>query len=111
MNLKPKSRLTKEENEIERELEKGNFRSLGERAKQRYSRLAKSDLRRRKAMRKDERINIRLSREQLLSLKARAEREGLPYQSIVASVIQKYLNGSLVEVASIASMKRILKAL
>ena len=40
--------------------------------------------------RKDARINIRLSRADLEMLRRRAVEEGLPYQSLIASVLHKY---------------------
>jgi predicted DNA binding CopG/RHH family protein len=40
--------------------------------------------------RKDARINIRLSHADLEMLKRRAVEEGLPYQSMIASVLHKY---------------------
>jgi predicted DNA binding CopG/RHH family protein len=47
-------------------------------------------------MRKDARINIRLSTADLEMLKRRAAEEGLPYQSLIASVLHKYVSvGSL----------------
>jgi predicted DNA binding CopG/RHH family protein len=45
-------------------------------------------------MRKDARINIRLSAADLEMLKRRAVEEGLPYQSLIASVLHKYVSGS-----------------
>ncbi len=45
-------------------------------------------------MRKDARINIRLSSADLEMLKQRAAEEGLPYQSLIASVLHKYVSGS-----------------
>jgi predicted DNA binding CopG/RHH family protein len=41
-------------------------------------------------MRKDARINIRLSLADLEMLKRRAVEEGLPYQTLIASVLHKY---------------------
>ena len=102
-------KLTKEEKQIEQDLETGRFVSMGPEAVTKYTQLARKDLVTRKAELKVERINIRLTRGQLEQLKARAEQEGLPYQSLVASVLHKYLNGSLVEVKSLASVKHILK--
>ncbi len=46
---------------------------------------------------KDARINIRLPSKDLRSLQARALREGIPYQTLVASVLHKYVDGQLVE--------------
>lgn len=109
MNSKEKVDLTPEEKEISARLASGGYRSLGAAARQRYAKLAQHDLKRRKAVRKDERINVRLTGEQLGKLKERAELEGLPYQSLVASVIQRYLNGRLIDAASLASMKSLFK--
>ena len=46
---------------------------------------------------KDRRINIRLSSPVLTDLQARAAEEGLPYQTLIASVLHKYVTGRLVE--------------
>ena len=46
---------------------------------------------------KDRRINIRLSSTVLMDLQARAAEEGLPYQTLIASVLHKYVTGRLVE--------------
>ncbi len=45
-------------------------------------------------LRKDARINIRLSTADLEMLKRRAAQEGLPYQTLIASVLHKYVSGS-----------------
>jgi len=45
-------------------------------------------------MRKDARINIRLSTADLEMLKRRAAEEGLAYQTLIASVLHKYASGS-----------------
>ena len=45
---------------------------------------------------KDSRINIRLASRDLRALQARALREGVPYQTLVASVLHKYVEGQLV---------------
>ena len=47
---------------------------------------------------KTERMNIRMTRRDIAALKARAEREGLPNQSLVASVLHKFMNGRLVDI-------------
>ena len=46
---------------------------------------------------KDARINIRLSSRDLRALQARALREGVPYQTLVSSVLHKFIDGQLVE--------------
>ena len=42
-------------------------------------------------------MNIRIDRDELESIKNRAEKEGLKYQSFVKSVLHKYITGQLVE--------------
>ncbi len=45
---------------------------------------------------KEARVNIRLNEMDLDELKAKAEEEGIPYQTLIASVLHKYINGRLV---------------
>jgi len=47
---------------------------------------------------KDQRINIRIGKRDLEGIKAKAVEEGIPYQTLVASIIHKYVNGKLKEV-------------
>lgn len=49
---------------------------------------------------KDARINIRLSSKDLRALQTRALQEGIPYQTLVGSVLHKYVDGQLVENAA-----------
>jgi predicted DNA binding CopG/RHH family protein len=51
----------------------------------------------RAAFRKDQRINIRISEKNLLDLQKRALREGIPYQTLISSVLHKYVSGVLAE--------------
>jgi len=47
------------------------------------------------SQRKDKRINIRLSSSDLSAIQRRAIKEGLPYQTLVSSILHKYISGSL----------------
>lgn len=49
---------------------------------------------------KDIRVSIRISEKDLMNLQKRAIQEGLPYQTLMSSVIHKFLNGRLIERAS-----------
>jgi predicted DNA binding CopG/RHH family protein len=51
----------------------------------------------RNTFRKDKRVNIRISGKDLELLQARALREGIPYQTLMASVLHKYVSGDLVD--------------
>ena len=46
---------------------------------------------------KDRRVNIRLSSPVLLDIQARAAEEGIPYQTLIASVLHKFVTGRLIE--------------
>jgi len=49
---------------------------------------------------KDKRINIRLSSRDLEDIQMRAAEEGMPYQTLIASIVHKYASGRLVETAT-----------
>lgn len=46
---------------------------------------------------KDQRINIRLSSADLQAIRTRALQEGIPYQTLISSVLHKYVSGALQE--------------
>jgi len=47
-------------------------------------------------LRKTKRINLRLHEQDLNHIKKRAVVEGMPYQTLISSIIHKYLNGELI---------------
>ena len=46
---------------------------------------------------KNKRINIRISQRDLEYIQRRALEEGIPYQTLIASLIHRYISGKLVE--------------
>jgi predicted DNA binding CopG/RHH family protein len=54
---------------------------------------------------KDKRINIRLSSRDLEDVQTRAAEEGMPYQTLIASVLHKYVSGRLVEIPPRPTMR------
>lgn len=44
-----------------------------------------------------EKINIRISKQDIDRLKSRALEQGIPYEALVSGIIQKYLDGRLSE--------------
>ncbi len=66
--------------------------SGGKRERTRYARYAKA------TFRKDRRLNIRLSSKDLEAIQKRALAEGLPYQTLIASLLHKYASGRLKEI-------------
>ena len=57
-------------------------------------------------IKKDKRINIRISRHDLEALQRRALEEGLPYQSLVSSVLHKYVSGGLKDITAQKAISR-----
>jgi len=46
---------------------------------------------------KNKRINIRISQKDLESIQRKALEEGVPYQTLISSLIHKYISGKLIE--------------
>jgi len=82
------------EKDILKSVERGEWKSVGAstRERTRYARYAKA------TFRKDRRLNIRLSSKDLEAIQKRALTEGLPYQTLIASLLHKYVSGRLREV-------------
>ena len=87
------SKLSKEEREILEAFEKGTLKRSKKAAntQKRHQEYAEA------MFRKDARINIRLSSKDLRGLQKRALEEGIPYQTLIASILHKYVEGRLNE--------------
>jgi predicted DNA binding CopG/RHH family protein len=72
--------------------EKGALRSVATKAE-----LARYKAAARATAIKDRRVNIRLSSSDLQDIQVRAMEEGMPYQTLIASVLHKYVTGRLAE--------------
>lgn len=88
--MKKKPVLDQDEKELIAEYERGAFRPVKNQAMAKKEALEAAQ----RYMRKDARINIRLSTADLEMLKRRAAEEGLPYQSLIASILHKYVSRS-----------------
>jgi len=47
--------------------------------------------------RKDKRVNIRMSQKDLVAVQKKALEEGIPYQTLLSSIIHKYVSGRLTD--------------
>ena len=83
--------LDPEEREILRAYEEGRLRRASS-ASRDVERLASAA---RETLRKDKRINIRLPSHDLVEIKRLAAREGIPYQTLISSILHKYATGEL----------------
>ena len=80
-----------EEAGLIRSVEAGEWKPVKDADLEKYREAARA------TFKKDQRINIRLTKQDLMSLKAIAVEEGMPYQTLVASVLHKYVTGRLVD--------------
>ena len=89
-------KLNKQEKQIAESVEHGDWRSVRGVKKQikRYKGYAEA------TVRKDKRVNIRMSEKDLIRIRKKAMEEGLPYQTLISSVLHRYANGRLVDKAS-----------
>ena len=85
--------LDEEEKELIRSIEKDEWAESRDTAKQK--RLAKEYAE--ATIRKDKRMNIRISERDLKNLKKKALEEGIPYQTMVSMILHKYLAGRYIE--------------
>ena len=83
--------LDDEEKRILVSYEKGEWKSVDD-AKQEIKRLGEYA---KKTLQKDQRINIRMSSKDLDQVKVIAAQEGIPYQTLISSIIHKYVAGLL----------------
>ncbi len=90
-----KVKLSKEEKELLDSVELGEYESVltGARKKELEAVAANT-------FKKDKRINIRISNRDLVAVQSRASEEGIPYQTLVSSIIHKYVSGSLRDIAA-----------
>ena len=85
--------LDKEEKDILESFEKDEWVPVSEQEgeRNRFRNYAEA------TFKKDKRINIRISKKDLDAIQMRALEEGIPYQTLIASVLHKYLSGRLKE--------------
>ncbi|MFA4917787.1 MAG: hypothetical protein WC581_00890 [Thermodesulfovibrionales bacterium] len=88
-----KVRLTEEEKEILDSFEKNEWVPVKNLSKRKEELMQYA----RNTLKKDKRLNIRISQRDLNELQRKAIIEGLPYQTYVSSVIHKFVNGKLIE--------------
>ena len=86
-------KMDADEKKLLESVERGEWKSAGggKLERTRYSRYAKATFRK-------DRLNIRLSSKDLEAIQKRALAEGLPYQTLIASLLHKYATGRLKEI-------------
>ena len=86
-------KLDKYEKEILESFEKDEWETVDnlENKKSRYAQYARN------TFLKNKRINIRISEKDFLGIKAKSLEEGIPYQTLISSILHKFISGKLVE--------------
>ena len=90
-----KVKLSKEEKQLLDSVESGEFQSVLTEARRKELEAVAGN-----TFKKDKRINIRISNRDLMAVQSRASEEGIPYQTLVSSIIHKYVSGSLQDIAA-----------
>ena len=87
--------LDKEEQELLSSIERGEWKP----AKDMQAEIRKYIEYARNTLKKDQRISIRMSKQDLIGIQGKAVGEGIPYQTLITSLVHKYVNGKLVSKA------------
>ncbi len=85
--------IDEEERDLMNSLEKGEWEEIEESEEYRLQAKRYAEA----TMKKDKRMNIRISERDLKNLKIKAMEEGLPYQTLVSMILHKYVSGKLLE--------------
>jgi predicted DNA binding CopG/RHH family protein len=88
-----KTKLDKEERELLDSFERGEWKPVKNAARE----IAKHRKYARNTLGKDRRVNIRISSKDLDQLQTVAVQDGIPYQTLMASVLHRYASGRLVD--------------
>jgi predicted DNA binding CopG/RHH family protein len=86
--------IDKEEKELIESYKKGEWVSTKKKDQKTYVESAKA------SVTKSKRINIRLTSKDFYDIQAKALEEGIPYQTLISSIIHKYNKGKLKSIAS-----------
>lgn len=89
MKKKRNVKLDQDEKELSDSFDKGEWKSVAN-LKQEVAIARKAAA---NTLRKDARINIRLAGNDLVRIKQKAAYEGIPYQTLIASILHKYAAG------------------
>lgn len=91
LNKKAFEPLDKEESDLMKSLENDEWQPVKDLKQQKKDAVEAA----RNTLKKDKRINLRLSQKDYHQIQIKAVQEGIPYQTLISSIIHKYLNGSL----------------
>jgi predicted DNA binding CopG/RHH family protein len=88
-----KIKVDREEKDILESFERGEWRSVQDLKAE----IKKHQAYARKTLKKDKRINIRISSKDLEELQVIATEDGIPYQTLISSILHRYVTGRLID--------------
>ena len=88
-----KTKLDKEEKDILDSFERGEWKQV----KNFEAEVKKLQGYARKTLKKDKRVNIRISSKVLEEIQALAVENGIPYQTLMTSILHRYVHGNLID--------------
>jgi predicted DNA binding CopG/RHH family protein len=97
---KPAFRLNPDEMKLEAEMERGEWTSV---SAMEAKRLRKEMV---AAAGKDARVNLRLNPEDVRRIREKAEREGIPYQTLIGSVLHKFATDQYLDEKAVEAVVR-----
>ena len=96
-------KLSAEDQRLEGEIEQGKWQSVSKNEAERFrSEMVEAVSR----GNKDARVNLRLHPEDVVKIRKKAEREGIPYQTLMASVLHKYATDQFLDEATALTITR-----
>jgi predicted DNA binding CopG/RHH family protein len=91
LNRKAFEPLDQEEKDLMESIEREEWRSVKNIKQEKEKAIAAA----RNTLKKDKRINLRITQKDYHQIQIKAIEEGIPYQTLISSIVHKYLNGSL----------------
>ena len=99
-NMKNKFELTEEEKQIENEMDQ--YKSVSEEKKEKIEKIIDQS-------KKNKAISLRINNYDLEKIKEKAEREGVPYQTLITNILHKYISDQLYDKDQVFKTIRLLK--
>lgn len=100
---KPNFKLSAEEEKNESEIESGDWTPVDDNE---VKRLRTELVGAAKIGSKDARVNLRLNPEDVERIREKAEREGIPYQTLIGSVLHKYATDQFLDEKAVLALVR-----
>ncbi len=94
-------KLSNDEKKLESEIENGDWTPV---SKKKANRLHSKMIKAAQGRNKDARVNLRLNPEDVTKIREKAEREGIPYQTLIASVLHKYATDQFLDEKTVTTV-------